>query len=257
MDELSDLDLHLDNNAGCLCDSCLDAVFNDDAPSPRHDADDEDCQCDTCVPWVQSDALGSFSMPIDLTADTDSEDDSSPPASDRNEEVSDSSSESYPDSPTYSPSSPAYEQVPDSPGPHVLMPCWHNERCGNGNEFISVVDDRNGLGNYECVLCCLHWRQRHHAMEHFLGSDHSRRLAFLQGAPTLYCLVCDVLPTDREAHRLSHQHEDLRLSLGRPALVSDIATRRVIVCTDGRRRAMCVEYPAPGPYLGVLFPMNH
>ena len=52
-------------------------MVNDDGPDPAHDCDDTNCLCDSCDPWVRTlDYQGSFAQPLDLTADTESEEDS-------------------------------------------------------------------------------------------------------------------------------------------------------------------------------------
>ena len=226
-------------------------MVNDDGPDPAHDCDDTNCLCDSCDPWVRTlDYQGSFAQPLDLTADTESEDDSRLPAlEDANLVVNDedegndpdSPGPLDPDSPSFSPSSPVYSR---DLVPHLHLPCWHYERCAdeecNYGELVSVVDDRRGLGAYECVLCCLHWRQRHHAIAHFLGSVHHRRLAFLQGQTMVYCVVCNTLPEVYDLHMRSDEHRDHLAALRRYGYSSDCTTRRVITCIDGRLRALRV-----------------
>ena len=226
-------------------------MINDDGPAPAHDGDDTNCLCDSCDPWVRTfDYQGSFEQPLDLTADTESEDDSRLPAlEDANMVVNDEDEGNDPDSPSpidldspsFSPSSPVYSR---DLVPHLHLPCWHYERCAdeecNYGELVSVVDDRRGLGAYECVLCCLHWRQRHHAIAHFLGSVHHRRLAFLRGQTMVYCVVCNTLPEVYDLHMRSDEHRDHLAALRRYGYSSDCTTRRVITCIDGRLRALRV-----------------
>ena len=223
-------------------------MVDDDAPDPAHDSDDAHCMCDVCDPWVSTkDSQGSFALPFDLTGGTESDDDVEPPALEEADDANDGMDESDPpDSPSFSPSSPVYLRR-DPPGPHVLLPCWHYERCAEGDENISVIDDRRGHGSYECVLCCLHWRQRHHAIEHFLGAVHHRRLAFLRGLPMVYCLVCNVLPEIASAHELGDEHRDHLAALRRYGYSSDCTTRRVYVGADGRFRALRVHVPSDVP----------
>ena len=130
--------------------SDLTGVANDDAPDPAHDSDDANCLCDVCDPWVRTDDhQGSFSQPFDFTGDTESDGDSEPPAleeakaadddwDEEAEDAGDDSDEGDPtDSPSFSPSSPVYLRH-DPPGPHVLLPCWHYERCAESDENVTV-----------------------------------------------------------------------------------------------------------------------
>ena len=262
---------HDDDVTHCLCDSCdpwvrpFDYRESSAKPlAPAADAESEDgdithCLCDSCDPWVRAfDEEGSFALPFDFTGDTESDGDSEPPAleeagaaddawDEEEEDADDVSDEGdSPVSPSFSPSSPVH----DLPGPHVLLPCWHYERCTeryNRDEYISVVDDRRGHGAYECVLCCLHWRQRHHAIEHFLGTVHHRRLAFLNGQPMVYCLVCNILPEVASTHLLGDEHRDLLAALCRYGQSSDCTTRRVYTSADGRLRAARVYLPSDVP----------
>jgi hypothetical protein len=142
-----------------------------------------------------------------------------------------------PNSPTYSPSSPSYDQSPDEHTPHIHLSCWHTDRCTSGNEMVSVMDDRRGLGFYECLECCLHWRYRHHAIEHFRSNEHRRRLSFLKGDPMIYCMVCNRLPISKELHELSQEHTQHLAGLERAALPTDCTLRQVSECADGRLRA--------------------
>jgi len=234
--------------------SGLSSAINDDGPDPAHDDNDANCLCDSCDPWVRTlDYQGSFAQPLDLTADTESDDDRRLPALEEANLVANDVDEGNdpdspgllePDSPSFSPSSPVLSRNLE---PHIHLPCWHNERCADEEshygEIVSVLDDRRGLGAYECVLCCLHWRQRHHALAHFLGSVHHRRLAFLRGQPMVYCVVCNTLPEVYELHMRSDEHRDHLAALSRYGYSSDCTTRRVITCIDGRLRALRVLVP--------------
>ena len=153
--------------------------------------------------------------------------------------------EDFVDSPTYSPSSPSYDPPssplsypsPDEDTLHLHLSCWHTDRCTSGNEMVSVMDDRRGLGFYECLECCLHWRHRHHAIEHYRSNVHRRRLSFLKGDPMIYCMVCNKLPISKELHELTQEHTLHLAGLERAALPTDCTLRQVSQCADGRLRA--------------------
>ena len=141
------------------------------------------------------------------------------------------------DSPSFSPSSPSYQPVDEEHILHDNLPCWHTERVTGGTERVSVMDDRRGLGMYECLECCLHWRHRHHALAHFRSDEHKRRLRFLRGEAMIYCLVCNRLPIWKDLHESSREHTQHLDALGRAALPTDCDLRQVYECADDRLRA--------------------
>ena len=143
-------------------------------------------------------------------------------------------SRSVQDSPSFSPSSLSMDEEHVL---HVNLPCWHTSRVSDGNEIVSVIDDRRGLGSYECLECCLHWRHRHHALAHFRSDEHKRRQDFLGGDPMIYCMVCNRLPVWKDLHESSREHTHHLAALGRAALPTDCALRQVYKFADGRLRA--------------------
>jgi hypothetical protein len=174
-------------------------------------------------------------FPLDLTQSSSDDDDSS------SSFVESKSSNELLGSP--SPSADSSSWSPDV-ARHADLPCWHAERCnGTANDLTPIMDDRTGTGDFECAECGLRWGYRHLLVAHLRSPEHRRRVDFMEGELMLYCMICNRLPlVSAELHALCSEHTTGLAALARGPLVTDCTVRRVVVCSDGRRRA--VWYPS-------------
>jgi len=147
-------------------------------------------------PELRRSPLGTVEDPVNFTSPT------SPELTESEESNEDSLPEVYEVNGVDSSSAECIEEEEHSPqyspsSPERLSPaamCWHTERCNGDGELVSVLDDRDESGFYECLVCTLSWNSRYHSITHFMGNHHARRVSFLRGEPMVYCAICNVLP---------------------------------------------------------------
>lgn len=110
-----------------------------------------------------------------------------------------------------------------------------------------VMMDENLRQEIYCLHCSILFHWTHEAINHWNSARHIQMLNFLWGKPMIYCVVCNTIPEVPGEHivSLSQRHQKNLQRLGRPGRPTDMCLRQVVVCLDGRRRAVIVPNGMP------------